>query len=307
MTPPVLDTRAWGLILLLGAIWGVSFLAIKLALVELPVMTLVAHRVFWAALCLWAWVWLRGLARPKGALLWPALLVMGLLNNAVPFTLIAWGQQFIETGLTSIFNAATAIFGVLVAAAVFRDERLTPRRTIGTAVALAGVIVAIGLSALRGFDLRNLAQLATLAGAFSYACAAVWARAHLSSLSPEIAAAGMLSAASAMLIPIAIWIDGPPELPHLPQTYIAVGFVSTLGTAVAYLIYYRILRMAGSGNAMLVTLVIPPVSILAGAVVLGERLAASAFLGFGLIAAGLLILDGRVIMKIQDARRRIWG
>jgi len=124
-TPPSLTPRVWADLILLGTIWGASFLAIKLALGELPVFTLVAHRVLWACLILWVYVWWRGLPVPRGGRVWAAFLVMGLLNNAIPFSLMAWGQQFIETGLTSIFNAATAVFGVLVAALVFADERLT--------------------------------------------------------------------------------------------------------------------------------------------------------------------------------------
>ena len=186
----------------------------------------------------------------------------------------------------------------MVAAIVFRDERLTPRRTIGISIAFLGVITAIGISALAGFDIRSAAQLATVAGAFSYAWAAAWGRAQLGTLPPELSAAGMLTGASLLLIPIAIAVDGPPQLPELPVTYLAAGFMSVIGTALAYLLYYRILRVAGSGNAMLVTLVIPPISILLGALVLGERLAPSAFAGFALIALGLMILDGRLIGKI---------
>ncbi|MEM9757258.1 MAG: DMT family transporter [Pseudomonadota bacterium] len=220
---------------------------------------------------------------------------MGLLNNAVPFTLIAWGQQFIETGLTSIFNAATAVFGVLVAALIFADERLTRRRMAGITIAFAGVVVAIGLDALGGFDLRSLAQIATLGGALSYACAAAWARARLNHLAPEVSALGMLTTSAVMLVPVAWVIDGPPSVPQDPVTWAAIAAIAIPGTALAYLLYYRILRVAGSGNAMLVTLVIPPVAILAGAGVLGERLAPSAFFGFAFIALGLAVLDGRIL------------
>jgi drug/metabolite transporter (DMT)-like permease len=172
MTQISVSPRAWIDIGLLALLWGASFLAIKLGLGELPVLTLVAHRVFWAALVLWAYVLWRGLDLPRGARVWGAFLVMGVLNNAIPFGLMAWGQQFIETGLTSIFNAATAVFGVLVAAMVFADERLTARRLLGVLLAFVGVAVAIGLDALARFDIRSAAQLAVLGGALSYAVAA---------------------------------------------------------------------------------------------------------------------------------------
>ena len=304
MTTPSLTPRAWLDILLLGLIWGASFLAIWFGLEELPVMTLVAHRVVWACLILWAYVFWRGLAVPRGLAIWGAFLVMGLLNNVIPFALMAWGQQFIETGLTSIFNAATAIFGVLVAAALFRDERLTPRRATGVSVAFLGVVVAIGIDAVTAFDIRSLAQIAIVAGTLSYAVAAAWARARLGHLPPLVAAAGMLTGSSLILLPLAVLMDGAPTLPVLTATWIAIGYFSVFGTALAYILYYRIVATAGSGNAMLVTLVIPPVSILLGAAVLSERLAPQAFAGFGLIALGLLILDGRVLrwFKFSGAR-----
>ncbi len=284
---------------LLAAIWGASFLSIKVGLEELPFLTLVAHRVVWACLILWVYVLARGLAVPRGGRIWGAFLVMGLLNNVIPFTLMAWGQQFIETGLTSIFNAGTAIFGVLVASAVFADERLTPRKLIGVAVAFFGVAVAIGLDAFRAFDIRSLAQLAVIGGTISYACAAAWARKTMRGLSPQVSAAGMLSGSALILIPAVLLIDGIPEAPQLPQTYAAIAYFAVIGTALAYLLYYRVIAMAGSGNAMLVTLMIPPVAIVLGALVLGERLAPQAFAGFALLALGLLILDGRLLQRLR--------
>ncbi|MEM1342581.1 MAG: DMT family transporter [Pseudomonadota bacterium] len=296
---PELTTRAWADLILLGLIWGASFLAIKLALGELPVVTLVAHRVFWAAALLWALALWRGWSMPRGARIWGAFLVMGTLNNIVPFLLMAWGQQFIETGLTAIFNSATAIWGVLVAALFFADERLSARRVTGVALAFGGVVLALGAEALRGFDLRSLAQLAVLAGTLSYAFASAWARSRLSHLPPQVAATGMLTAASALMLPLALIIDGLPQVPSLAITYAAIAYYALPGTALAYLLYYRIVAQAGSGNAMLVTLIIPPVSIILGAVTLGERLAPTAIGGFVLIAAGLVVLDGRIPRRLS--------
>lgn len=304
MSPPVLTPRIWSEIALLGVIWGGSFLAVKLALIELPVTTVVAHRVFWAAALLWIYILARGLPLPRGLRAWAALAVMGILNNALPFSLMAWGQQFIETGLTAIFNAATAIFAVLVAALIFRDERLTPRRALGVATAFAGVVTTIGITALATLDIRSVAQLVTLGGALSYAFAAAWGRAKLGGIRPEVSATITLTAASAILVPISIAQHGAPALPVLPSSYFGIGFVSVIGTACAYLLYYRILAQAGAGNAMLVTLIIPPVSFLAGALVLDETLSLRAALGFALIALGLLILDGRLFAKIAPAPSR---
>ncbi len=299
MTQTSVSTHAWALMAALGAIWGASFLAIKVGLEELPFLTLVAHRVIWACLILWSYVLIRRLPIPRDPRIWGAFLVMGLLNNVIPFGFMAWGQQFIETGLTSIFNAGTAIFGVLVAAMVFADERLTLRKGIGVLVAFFGVAVAIGLDSFRQFDIRSLAQLAVIGGTISYAFAAAWARKTMSDLPPQVSAAGMLTGASLIILPVAFVIDGVPQVPTLPATWAAILYFGVIGTAFAYLLYYRIIALAGSGNAMLVTLLIPPVAIVLGALVLGERLAPSAFAGFGLLAIGLILIDGRIFAALR--------
>ncbi len=292
MAPPTLTPTAWKLLAALALIWGASFLSIRVALDEIPVATAVAHRVGWAALILWAVVAARRLPVPRTIGVWRDFAVMGLLNNLVPFSLMAWGQLHIETGLTSIYNAATAIFGVLVAAALLADESLTWRRAVGVALGFAGVSVAIGIESLARFDLRSAAQLAVLGGAFSYALAGAWARTRLRGLAPEVAAAGMLTASAVVAVPAAWMLDGPPTLNLAPRTLAAIAYYSVVATAVAYLLYYRILAVAGSGNAMLVTLMIPPVAIVLGWAVLGETLAPRAYLGFAILAVGLGILNG---------------
>lgn len=297
-----ISRRAWAEILLLGLIWGGSFLSIRIALDDLPVMTSVAHRVVWAALALWVIAFARGLPLPREPRLWGALLVMGLLNNVVPFSLMAWGQLHISSGLTSIFNAATAIFGVVVAAAVFADERLTKRKGVGVLLGFAGVVTAIGWDAFAQFDIRSLAQIAVLAGTLSYAFAGAWARAQLRGLSPIVAAAGMLTASTLVMVPAALWIDGPTSLRMAPDTALAVAYYALIATAWAYMLYYRVLAMAGAGNLLLVTLVIPPVAITLGALVRAERLELQAFAGFALLAAGLFVLNRRPLPKMPAAR-----
>jgi drug/metabolite transporter (DMT)-like permease len=219
---------------------------------------------------------------------------MGLLNNVIPFSLMSWGQLHIETGLTSILNATTAIFGVIVAAIVFADERLTLRRAIGVGIGFLGVATAIGLESLASFDLRSTAQIAVLLGTVSYACASSWARARLGHLSPQVAAAGMLTCSAAVMLPVALIVDGPVTLALQPDTVMAIAYYALIATAGAYLLYYRVLGLAGSGNLMLVTLLIPPVAILLGAAVLDEVLRPKAYAGFALLALGLLILNGGV-------------
>ncbi|MEL7099031.1 MAG: DMT family transporter [Pseudomonadota bacterium] len=301
-TQTTLSGRAWAELLLLGLIWGASFLSIRVALDEVGFLTSVAHRTFWAMLVLWAVVLAMRLPLPRDIRIWGAFLMMGLLNNMIPFGLMAWGQLHIESGLTSILNAATAIFGVIAAALFFADERITLRKGVGVLVGFVGVATAIGLENFRSFDLRSLAQLAILAGTISYALAGVWAKKTLGGLPPQVAAAGMLTGSSLISVPLAIAVEGMPSLALQTETILAIGYYAIIATAGAYLLYYRVLAMAGSGNLMLVTLLIPPVAISLGAWVRGEALGPNAFAGFALLALGLVILDGRVWAALTKTR-----
>ena len=295
MTPQTsLSSRAWIELVLLGLIWGGSFLAIRTALDEIGPLTSVLHRTGWAMLVLWGCVALKRLPLPKAPKVWGAFLVMGLLNNVIPFSLMAWGQLYIPTGLTSIFNAATAVFGIVVASLVFADERLTARKALGVGLGFFGVCLAIGLDALRQFDTASLAQLAIVAGTLSYALAGAWARKMLGGVPPVIAAAGMLSGSTLCMIPLVLTVEGTPSLAVAPDTWLAIAYYAIVATALAYLLYYRVLGMAGSGNLLLVTLIIPPVAITLGALVRNESLHPGEYLGFAVLALGLSIIDGRL-------------
>lgn len=301
MTQTSLSPRAWAELALLALIWGGSFLAIRTALDEIPPLTSVLFRTAIAAAVLWPVVLMRGLPLPKGRRVLVGLLGMGVLNNVIPFSLMAWGQLHIPTGLTSILNASSAIFGVLVAALFLADERLTLRKSAGVLLGFAGVVTAIGPAQLLALDLTSTAQLAVVAGTISYAFAGVWARKRLSGLPPLVSAAGMLTGSSLVMLPLVLVTDGPPELTLSVTTWTAIGYYALVATALAYLLYYRVLASAGSGNVMLVTLLIPPVAITLGALVRDESLSPSAYAGFVLLAAGLIVIaSGK-----RAARKRV--
>ncbi|MEL6596380.1 MAG: DMT family transporter [Pseudomonadota bacterium] len=294
MTQKTLSSRSWIELLLLSAIWGGSFLSIRIALDEIGFVTSVAHRVGWAALLLWGVIFVRAIPVSRTPRIWLAFFGMGLLNNVIPFSLMAWGQLHIASGLTSILNAGTAVFGVLVAALFFADERLTARRLIGVLLGFAGVATAIGLGSFTDFDISSIAQLAVIAGTISYALAGVWARKMLTDMPPQLAAAGMLTCSALVMIPAALVLEGPIRFDLLPQTWTAIGYYAVIATAGAYLLYYRVLAQAGSGNLMLCTLLIVPFAITLGAVLRDEALPLNAFIGFAILALGLSVLDGRL-------------
>jgi drug/metabolite transporter (DMT)-like permease len=224
------------------------------------------------------------------------------LNNAIPFSLIFWGQVSIESGLASILNGTTAVFGAVVAGIFLVDEPLTARKIVGALFGVLGVAAIMGLDALTNFDLRNLAQLAILAAALSYAFAGVWAKRFLSGYPPVMNAFGMLVGSTFLMIPVAMYSDGVPALNLSGEVWASLLAVSILSTAVAYLLYFEILIRAGSANLMLVTLLIPPVAVGLSFTFLEERLGTEAVLGFGLIAVGLVITDGRLLSRFLGKR-----
>ncbi len=304
MTEDRIPVRAWIDLALLALLWGGSFLAIREALDEIGFLTSVAHRVTWASVMLWIIVAARRLAVPRSLRAWSAFFVMGCLNNVIPFTLMAWGQLSIESGLTAILNATSAIWAVLFAALFFADERLTTRRAIGVLIGFVGVSTAIGLQNLASLELRSLAQLAVIGGTISYAFAGCWARARLQDQSPLVAAAGMLTCSTLVMLPLSRALEGPLEIDLCLSTWAAIAYFALAATAAAYILYYRILAAAGAGNLLLVTLMIPPIAILLGSWARDEALTSGAYLGFALLGAGLLVLDGRIGNAVRKSLSR---
>ncbi|MCR8726336.1 DMT family transporter [Frigidibacter sp. ROC022] len=293
---------AWFGILAVASLWGGSFLSMRVAGDEVPTLTIVAIRVGGAALVLWIYVLAMGIRVPRGVGLWASLAVMGLFNNVLPFSLITWGERHIASGLASILNASTAIFGVLVAAAVLSDEQLTRRKVLGVALGFAGVATATGLEALSQLDLRSLAQLAVILASFCYAISGAWARVRLTGIAPEAAAAGMLTCSALIMVPATLLIDGVPTLDYSMPAVAALAYLAVFASAVAYMIFYRLLARIGAANTSVVTLLVAPIAIVLGAVVLGETLRPAAYAGFALLSLGLLVLDGRLAAWVGRMR-----
>ncbi|MEM1163939.1 MAG: DMT family transporter, partial [Pseudomonadota bacterium] len=244
-TAPQMTTRAWVELTLLAMLWGGVFVSIAIALQEMGPFTAVLHRVGWATLILWLVVWVRGIPAPRSAAVWGIFLVMGILNNALPFFLITWGQTRIESGMVSIFNAMTAPLGVLVAAMLLRDEPLRPHRLGGVALAFLGAAVVIGIDRLGQLDPRAAGQWAVLGATLSYAFAGVWGRRFMQGMDPMMAATGMLTGATLIALPAALWLEGVPSLALSPHVWGAIAYYAVFATAGAYLLYYRVLAMAG--------------------------------------------------------------
>ena len=302
MTAPRMDGPAWAMLLLLAVLWGGSFVLTEVILADLPVVTTVAIRVAVAALTLLAVVLAMGTPIPRSPKLWGAFLVMGTFANAVPFSLIVWGQTHLTGGLAAVLNATTPIVTGILAGIVLPDERLTRHKLLGLLLGLVGVAAVIGPSALQvGGDV--LAELAALGAACCYALATVYARrfARLG-VPPTVVALGQTTTASILVIPFALVHDAPWTL-AMPSAGVIAALIAfgCLSTALAYILFYAILARAGT-NVVLVTVLVPAVAVALGAATLGEPVSTGQLVGMGLIAFGLAVVDGRLWRRFAPAR-----
>lgn len=290
-----MSAKAWFLLILLSILWGGSFFFTEIALRELPPFTIVLARVGIAAICLHLLVIARGQRMPGGLGIWGAFLVMGTLNNLIPFSLIVWGQTQITSGLASILNATTPLFAVVVAHFLTADEKLTTNRAVGVLIGFAGAVIMIGPTALAGIGAEALAQLAILTAALTYSFASLFGR-RFKGLPPTTIACGQVTCSTLLLIPLVLLIDHPSELamPGL-ATWASLLGIGIFSTALAYILYFQILALAGATNLMLVTFLIPISALILGTLFLDELITPAQIIGMVLIMAGLALIDARLL------------
>src|SRR3954463_6425814 len=306
--PPMIRSQMnrsdWLIIGVLALIWGGAFFFIGVAVRHVPPLTYVWLRLTIAAAAMWLFLRFKGQSVDLPRQVWASIVVLAVLNNALPFALFGWGQTHIASGLASILNATTPIWGVVVAHFLTHDERMSPRKIAGVLLGFGGVATMIGPSLLSSLGTNALAQLACVTASLSYALAAVWARRfRRMGLSPMSVTTGQLTAGALMMLPVALISAQPWAQPLPPLTAIgAITALALLCTAFGYVLYFRLIDHAGATNALLVTLLVPPVAILLGALFLNEQLAAQDFLGLGLIALGLAAIDGRLVSAVSARR-----
>jgi len=292
----------WLLLIILSILWGGSFFFVGVVVEAFPPLTIVALRVSLAAIALLAVLYFTGSRMPSNSTVWFAFIGMGVLNNVIPFTLIAWGQTHIASGLASILNATTPLFTVVAAHFLTEDEKMSNLKILGVVFGLTGVVIMIGHEALDGLGDNILGQFAILGAAMSYSLAVIYGRRFRQlGIKPIVTATGQVTVSSLILIPLAIFYDHPFTLP-MPGVgiWLAIVTLAFASTAFAYILYFRILSTAGATNVALVTLLIPVSAVLLGTAVLGEQLELKHMIGLGLISIGLLSIDGRAFRKFRD-------
>ncbi len=306
MIRSVMNRSDWATLIALAVIWGSAFFCIHVAVHAVPPLTYVWLRVTIAAAALWAYLAWRGEPAGLPRSVWGSMLLLALLNNVIPFILFGWGQTHIASGLASILNATTPIWGVIVAHVFTSDERMTPRKVAGVLLGFGGVALMIGPDLLGSIGNNVLAQLACVTAALLYALAGVWARRFKrQGVSPLSVTTGQLTAGALVMLPVALLFDRPWEQAFPPFSALgAIIVLAVVCSAFAYILYFRLIDSAGATNALLVTLLVPPVAILLGALMLGEIIEARDFAGLGFIALGLAAIDGRLLSVFAPAAGR---
>ncbi len=278
------------LLLILGTIWGASYLFIKVIVAEVPAFTLVAGRLTLAAIIMWGILRARGLSLPCSRRIWRAYAVLGLLGAAVPYSLISWGEQYISSGLASLLQATTPIFTVILAHFLTDDERITMTKIIGVVVGFVGVGVLMLPDLRQGLQANLLGQLAIVASSLCYAGVAIYTRNRLRGQTPMASTTGQLTMGMVYMLPASLLIDRPFELsPSLPV--LASWMVLTiLGTVVAYIIYFTLIERTSATFVTMVTYIIPVNGLLLGALVLNESLDVTTLGSLALILLGVLLV-----------------
>lgn len=291
-----MNAREWALLVMLALLWGCSFFFISIALRDIPPLTLVFLRVGIAAAALHVVTRLTGIYLPTDRTIWLLFTGLSLVNNIIPFSLINWGQSHIASGVAAILNGTTPFFTVIAAHYFTHDEKMTGARVFGVLSGLCGIAVMVGGDALDTLGLNVAGQIAIVGAAMSYTVAALYGRrVGQRGIAPIAAATGMLTVSSIVTLVFSLVVDHPWQL-NLPggAAILAVLGLALPSTALAYLIFFRLLATAGPTNLMLVTFLIPVTAILLGVGIIGEHLEPRHFAGIALIAVGLAAIDGRL-------------
>jgi drug/metabolite transporter (DMT)-like permease len=292
---PRLDGRGWALLVALALLWSISFVFIKIAAAEIPVLTLVLFRVGLAALALHIVVVVSGRSYPTRAATLGRFAVMGLINNILPFALIVYATARIGAGGASILNATAPIFTLVVAHLVTVDEKITRGKGAGILLGVAGVVAMAGPQAAAGLTGDLLAVAAMLVACFFYGISAIYGR-GFGGIDATVSATCQLTASTIVLLPAALLFERPWEMPAPSAvTLAAVAGLALLSTAVAYVLYYALIQRAGATNTILVTLLIPVGGVFCAWALLGEMLTVAEAVGMLLIGLGLVVIDGRML------------
>ncbi len=274
------------LLIVLSTLWGASYTFIRVGVETIPPVTLIAARTLIAGLLLIVWMSVSGVAMPGSWVIWKRLFVQAFLNSVIPFTLIAWAEQYVEAGVATILNSTAPVFVFFVTWFLTKHEAVTTRKLVGVIAGLLGICLIIGFSALNGLGDQVLPQLAIVAATICYAGAAIYGR-SFQGLSPLVPAAGSLIAGAIVLIPISLIFDRPWALQPSFNSTAALLLLSVFSTAIAFVIYFRLVQTLGSVGTTSQAYLRVPIGVAIGAIFLGESLSPTIWMGLGCVVIGV--------------------
>ena len=274
------------LLVALATLWGGSYTFIKLGVATIPPITLIAARTTIAGLLLLVVMWARGIRMPMDAATWQRFAFQAVLNSVIPWTLIAWGERYVDAGLTTILNSASPIFTFLFTAVITRHEAVTPRKLFGVVAGMAGICLIVGVDAFAGIGHGLVAEIAIVAATICYACAAIFSR-GFKDLDPMAPAAGSLLCGAAILIPLSVVVDQPWTLAPSINSLLALLALAVFSTAFAFVIYFRLIQTLGSVGATAQAYLRVPIGVAAGVVFLGEQLSPTVWIGLACVVVGV--------------------
>lgn len=288
-----MNRKNLALLILLAALWGPSFLFIKVAVEDIPPLTLVLGRVAIGAAFLLLVLRLQKKHLPRERRVWRHIAFVALVHNALPFLLFSWGEQYIDSALASILNGTTPLFTIALAHFLSPDDRLTAAKVTGVLVGFAGLVLLIAPSLAGGAQAGTWGLLAVTLASACYAVAIIYTRKHLRGLPPPVAPASQLLVATLYVLPLSLLIDRPWQLPPpSPAALASLLALGLLGTGLAFVVYYRLLETAQPTYVSMVTYLIPVFGVILGVIVLDEQLTWHTYAGFALILLGVMTVNG---------------
>jgi drug/metabolite transporter (DMT)-like permease len=273
-------------LLILSTLWGASYSFIRVAVQTIPPLTLIAARTLIAGALLVGWIAASRTPIPREPAVWRRFFVQALLNSVIPFTLLAWAEQFVEAGLATILNSASPLFAFIATSVITRHEHINLRKLAGVAIGLGGTCLVVGTSAYGNLGNQILPQLAIIAATMCYAGAAIYGR-SFHGLAPTIPAAGSLLVGALVLIPASLLVDRPWRLQPSTTSMAALLALSVFSTAVAFVIYFRLVQSLGSVRTTAQAYLRVPIGVALSVAFLGETLAPTAWIGLGCVVAGV--------------------
>lgn len=294
VAPPAPRTFEFALLALLSLLWGGSYALIKLAVETISPVTLVAVRVLLAAAVLWCVVVAKKRPIPRSFALWRQLAVQAMIGFVIPFTMITWGQQYVESGLAGILNSTTPVFVLLAMAFFFRSERLNMENAIGAALGLGGVFLLIGIDALRGLGSNVAGQVAITGATVSYAAAMIYGKRFID-IAPEVTAACTLSLAAAVLLPACFAVEDPLSLAPTTVSMLALLALALFCTAGAFTLYFRLVNTLGPVGTSSVAYLRAAISVVIGVLFLGETFGLATAVGMGAVIVGVAAINGQLL------------